>query len=178
MAALPPLCHSKYQRMPSRHTTLISIHAQIARKMAALAVFFTLSGLPSPSAREMAAFNPTALPRPSADTIICTGAASESAVSASSATRETKTESTKLYSELMRRLSINGIPVVSTSRLIFCVPILFSDIYLRSLHRLRSGYSGRENFTEGLPSPRNSRKFSPVAPSMCPSSVKSQRFTS
>ena len=96
MAALPPLCQLKYRRTPSRQATQISTQAQIARKIAAPAVFFTLSGRFSPSAREMAAFSPTALPSPSADTSTWIGAEMESAVSASSATRDTNTESTKL----------------------------------------------------------------------------------
>ena len=101
-----------------------------------MAVFFTCSRFFSPNALEIAAFRPTALPSPSADTKICTGDASESAVSASSATRETKIESTKLYRELMSRLSMSGIPVFRTSLLIFSVPILFSIVMAFPLLKL------------------------------------------
>ena len=72
------------------------IHEQNAIKIAALAASFTFFGFFSPSAREITAFRPTAFPRPSDDTINCIGAASEIAVRASSETRATNTESTKL----------------------------------------------------------------------------------
>ena len=104
-------------------------HSQKAMKIAVSAVFFTFSVFFSPSAFETAAFNPTAFPNPNADTKTCTGAERESAVSASSSILAMNMESTKLYKELISRLSIRGIPVARTSRLTFSVPILFSMLY-------------------------------------------------
>ena len=83
-------------RAKARHRIQFKIHEQHAIKIAALAASFTFFGFFSPSAREITAFRPTALPRPSDDTISCIGAASEIAVRASSETRATNTESTKL----------------------------------------------------------------------------------
>ena len=96
MASFPPDWLSKYMRAKARHKIQFKIHKQNAIKIAALAASFTFFGFFSPSAREITAFRPTAFPRPSDDTISCIGAASEIAVRASSETRATNTESTKL----------------------------------------------------------------------------------
>ena len=64
--------------------------------IAADVVFFTSSGCFSPMALDTIAFSPTASPHPSAIMSICSGAAIEIPVSASSLTRETKILSTRL----------------------------------------------------------------------------------
>lgn len=106
--------------------TAIITHEHRAMKIDASAALRTSSGNFFPNALEITAFSPTALPSPKADTSICTGAAKESAVSASSETRDINMESTKLYMELINKLSISGMPVTRSNLLIFCVPILFS----------------------------------------------------
>ena len=93
---MPATWPEKYHSAPKKHTAQISSQAQTARKIAASAALRTRSGRFSPSAREITALRPTALPRPRDDAISCTGPARVRAAMASSPSLATKILSTVL----------------------------------------------------------------------------------
>ena len=101
-----------------------------ARNTPFVAMWLARSRSPAPSARPISAFTPTAVPVARPIIRFCAGNASETAVSACSQMRETKTLSTMLYSACTSIETMMGRDMFQMSFEMGMVPSLFPSMRL------------------------------------------------